>query len=62
MLCEELGLSQARLAQIRKLAPTAERALFAVGPVEIWIPERWLGDGQWWRPRTSTPASRSATS
>jgi hypothetical protein len=45
-LCEELGLSQARLAQIRKFAPTAERALFGVGPVEIWIPERRLGDGQ----------------
>jgi hypothetical protein len=45
-LCEELGLSQSRLAQIRKFAPTAERALFGVGPVEIWIPERRLGDGQ----------------
>ena len=46
MLCEELGLSQSRLAQIRKFAPTAERALFGVGPVEIWIPERRLGDGR----------------
>ena len=45
-LCEELGLSHARLAQIRKFAPTAERALFGVGPVEIWIPERQLGEGQ----------------
>lgn len=45
-LCEELGFSQSRLAQIRKFAPTAERALFGVGPVEIWIPERRLGDGQ----------------
>lgn len=45
-LCEKLGLSQSRLAQIRKFAPTAERALFGVGPVEIWIPERRLGDGQ----------------
>ena len=45
-LCEELGLSQTRLAQIRKFAPTAERALFGVGPVEIWIPERRLGDGR----------------
>lgn len=44
-LCEELGLSQARLAQIRKFAPTVERALFGAGPVEIWIPERRLGDG-----------------
>ncbi|WP_141786872.1 hypothetical protein [Oryzihumus leptocrescens] len=44
-LAEELGLSKGRIAQIRKSAPTAERALFGVGPVEIWIPERKL-DGR----------------
>ncbi|MFC6242664.1 hypothetical protein ACFP55_14810 [Knoellia sp. GCM10027112] len=41
-LAEELGLSKGRIAQIRKSAPSAERALFGVGPVEIWIPERKL--------------------
>lgn len=41
-LGEELGLSKGRIAQIRKSAPTAERALFGVGPIEIWIPERKL--------------------
>lgn len=41
-LAEELGLSKGRIAQIRKSAPSAERALFGVGPIEIWIPERKL--------------------
>jgi hypothetical protein len=42
VLAEELGLSKGRIAQIRKSAPSAERALFGVGPIEIWIPERKL--------------------
>jgi hypothetical protein len=40
VLGEELGLSKGRIAQIRKYGPAAERALFGVGPVEIWVPER----------------------
>jgi len=39
-IAAELGLTRGRISQIRQTAPTAERALFGVGPVTVAVPLR----------------------
>jgi hypothetical protein len=43
-IAEQLGLTRGRITQIRQTAPTAERAIFGVGPVTVAIPERLLSE------------------
>ncbi|MGF1653998.1 MAG: hypothetical protein ACFCUP_11870 [Actinomycetales bacterium] len=38
-----IGLSKARVGQIKLQAPPAARALFGVGPVQVWTPARSNG-------------------
>ncbi|MGF1664599.1 MAG: hypothetical protein ACFCVG_19405 [Kineosporiaceae bacterium] len=38
-----IGLSKARVGQIKLQAPPAARALFGVGPVQVWTPARAVG-------------------
>lgn len=43
-VAHEVGLSKGRITQIRQTAPPTERAFFGVGPVQVAVPVRTIGD------------------
>ena len=40
-IAPQMGLTKARLSQVMKTAPAAERLIFGIGPVTIGVPYRY---------------------